>query len=191
MEQNLTYQQLQILLSEHLIDTQNWDHQQGNKTIEQLRQEISEGECVLTIVEKKLVRQLDVASVKVKFKLGDRYFQLVEDKQIFLTGKVRNRELVTITEKIKGKETPIQGAYRGLSEEVGLELNQGLVLENESRWQKISPSYPNLISMYRVFHYSIVLGKQELKQIKFSEYQEQEEMINLYTLKPCPLINQV
>ena len=185
MDQVQSYQQLQELLSEHKIDLSNWSHKQENKTLEQLWKEIKDGECYLNIVEKKLVRQLDVASMIVKFKLGDRYFQLVEDKQIFLTGKIRNRELVTITEKIKGGETPLQGAYRGLAEEVGLYIKEGLILGKESRWQKMSPSYPNLISMYRVFHYSIVLGQEELTKIRFSEYQPEEEMVNLYTLKPC------
>ena len=179
------YSELKSLLNEYKIDTINWSHQEGNKTIEQLLIELKDGESTLEIINNKLVRVLQVASIKVKFKLGDKYFQLVEDKQIFLTGKVRKRELITITEKIKDGETPLQGAYRGLAEEVGLFLEQGLVLEHESRWQKISPSYPNLISIYQVFNYSIILGKEELKKVSFSEYQEAQEMINLFTLKPC------
>ena len=179
------YSELEQLLNEYQINTSNWNHEQGYKTIEQLLSELQEGECHLEVIDKKLIRRLRVASIKVKFKLGDKYFQLVEDKQIFLTGQVRKREIVTITEKIKEHETPLQGAYRGLAEEINLLLDTGLVLENESCWQKMSPSYPNLISIYRVFNYSILLGETELKQIRFSEYQEAEEMVNLFTLKQC------
>ena len=179
------YSDLKNILNQYHIDTSKWSHQEGNKTIEQLFIELQQGESTLDIVDRKLVRNLQVASIKVRFKLGDNYFQLVEDKQIFLTGKVRKRELVTITEKIKEGEKPLTGAYRGLAEEINLYLNEGLIFENESCWQKISPSYPNLISSYRVFNYCILLGKKELKKVKFSEYQETEEMINLFTLKPC------
>ncbi len=185
IDKNSNYSQLEQLLKKYNIDTSKWCHQQGNKTIEQLLIEIKAGESTLKLVEKKLVRVVRVASMKVKFQLGDNCFQLIEDKQIFFTGKVRKRELVTITEKIKHGEKPIEGAYRGLAEEIGLSLNEGLMLENESRWQNISPSYPNLISVYNVFNYSIVLGKDDLKKIRFSEYQEEEEMVNLYTLIPC------
>jgi hypothetical protein len=179
------YSDLEKILNQYQIDTSKWSHQEGNKTIAQLLIEIQQGESALDIIDCKLVRTLKVASIKVKFKLGDNYFQLVEDKQIFLTGKVRKRELVTITEKIKQDETPLIGAYRGLAEEINLYLNEGLIFENESRWQKISPSYPNLISIYQVFNYYIILGKEELKQVRFSEYQAAEEMVNLFTLKPC------
>ena len=81
-----TLRELKKLLSEHNIDTKDWSYTQGNKTIEELFVEIQEGESILKIVEQKLVRLLKVCTIDVKFKLGNQHFQLVEDKQIFLSG---------------------------------------------------------------------------------------------------------
>ncbi|NCO74186.1 MAG: hypothetical protein GW795_07610 [Cyanobacteria bacterium] len=181
-----TVDELANLLSIYGVDTSNWTHLQGNKTLEQLFIEIKEEEeSSLEIIDHKLVRSLKVSSIIVKFKLGNNYFQLVEDKQIFFTGIERKRELSTITEKLKNNENSLQAAYRGLEEEIGLKLDSGLIFNGETRWEKISPSYPNLLSVYQLFNYSIILGEKELKSIRFSEYQESEQMLNLFTLKPC------
>lgn len=52
----------------------------------------------------------------------------------------------------------------------------------ETVWEKISPSYPNLMTFYKVFNYRIILGEEELKQIRFSEYREQEKKLLVYLL---------
>lgn len=177
--------ELKKLLSQYNIDTQHWTHDEGNKTIEELFIEIQEGESELKIVDKILVRLLKVSSIDVKFKLGDRYFQLIEDKQIFLRGIERKRELNTITEKLKRNENPLQGAYRGLEEEIGLKLEEQLTFEGENFWEQISPSYPHLLTRYEFYNYSIILDKKYLKSIRFSEYQEAEKLLSLFTLKLC------
>ncbi|BAQ66742.1 hypothetical protein [Geminocystis sp. NIES-3709] len=176
---------LENLLSQYNISTKDWSHDLGNKTIEELFTEIKEGESELKILDQKLVRLLKVSSIDVKFKLGDQYFQLIEDKQIFLSGIERKRELVTITEKLKQYETPLKGAYRGLEEEIGLKLDKELTFEGETDWEKISPSYPNLFTRYELYNYSIILGEKYIKYIRFSEYQEEEKLLSLFTLKPC------
>jgi hypothetical protein len=180
-----TNEKLLNLLSEYNIDTNNWHHQQGNKTIEELFIEIKEGESKFKIINQKLVRLLQVSSIDVKFKLGNKYFQLIEDQQIFLSGIVRKRELSTITEKLKKDEFPLVGAYRGLEEEIGLKINSGLIFEGETSGEKIAPSYPNLLTHYQFFNYAIILGEKDLKNIRFSEFQETEKILSLFTLKPC------
>ncbi|WP_017294289.1 hypothetical protein [Geminocystis herdmanii] len=177
--------ELKELLLQYNIDTQHWNHHQGNKTIEELFIEIQEGESELKIVDKILVRLLKVSSIDVKFKLGDRYFQLIEDKQIFLKGIERKRELNNITEKLKKNENPLQGAYRGLEEEIGLKLEEQLTFEGEKFWEQISPSYPHLLTRYEFYNYSIILNARHLKSMRFSEYQEEEKLLSLFTLKPC------
>lgn len=177
--------ELKELLFQYNIDVQNWTHDLGNKTIEELFIEIQEGESQLKIVDQILVRLLKVSSIDVKFKLGDRYFQLIEDKQIFLSGIERKRELNTITEKLKSNENPLQGAYRGLEEEIGLKLDEQLTFEGEKFWEQISPSYPHLLTRYEFHHYSIILNEKHLKSIRFSEYREEEKLLSLFTLKPC------
>ncbi|HIK38807.1 MAG: hypothetical protein NZ901_00090 [Geminocystis sp.] len=177
--------ELRQLLWEEGIETSQWSHQQGNKTIEDLWREISIGESYLKRVEGKLTRLLRVSAVEVIFTLGERRFQLVEDKQIFLnSGIVRQRELNVITEKIRGRENPLSAAYRGLMEEVNLKVTTPLNFLGETYWQKISPSYPHLSSLYQVFHYQAILGERELITVRFSEYREQENILSLFTLKP-------
>lgn len=184
MNQNiLSLVALNNLLREYNIDTTNWKHDRGNKTIEELYIEIGEGESILEIIEGKLVRLLQVSSMEVKFKLGDKYFQLVEDKQIFLSGVERRRELTTITEKIKKNETPLQAGYRGLEEEINLKLEKDLTFIGETFCEKISPSYPNLITRYQFYNFQIVLGEEDIKKVRFFEYIEEEKLLNLFTLK--------
>lgn len=180
-----SYEKLVNVLSLYNIDTSNWSHLQGNKTVNDLFVEIKEGESILEITNDKLVRLLKVSSVEVKFKLGNKYFQLIEDKQIFLSGIVRKRQLLTITEKLKKNENPLQTAYRGLEEEIGLKIDSGLIFEGEIREKKLAPSYPNLLTNYTFLKYSIILGEKELKNIRFSEFQEKENILSLFTLKPC------
>lgn len=180
-------EQLKKLLWEEGIDTSQWSHQKGNKTVEDLWREISMGESYLKLVEGKLTRLLRVSAVEVIFTLGKRRFQLVEDKQIFLnSGIVRQRDLNVITEKIRGRENPLSAAYRGLMEEVNLQLTAPLNFLGETYWQKISPSYPHLSSLYQVFHYQAILGERELVTVRFSEYRQEENILSLFTLKPLP-----
>ncbi|MBD2392866.1 hypothetical protein H6G11_01180 [Cyanobacterium aponinum FACHB-4101] len=181
--------ELNSVLKTNNIDINQWNHQQGNKTIEELYQEIKEGESQLKLIQGKLVRLMKVSAIEVIFNLGNNYFQLIEDKQIFLTGIVRRREQNFITEKIKGGENSLQGAYRGLEEEIGLKTEKKLNLMRETVWEKISPSYPNLMTFYKVFNYRIILGEEELKQIRFSEYREQEKIISLFTLTPTKFLS--
>lgn len=175
---------LLTILSQYNIDISQWNHQDGNKNIEDLWLEIQEGESQLKLIQDKIVRLLRVSSIEVFFPLGNHLFKLVEDKQIFFTGKVRKRDINSITEKLKGKETPLDGAYRALEEEIGLKTTKDLAFMGETYWEKISPSYPDLLTLYQVFNYQIFLGEKELSQVRFSEYNREEKMLNLFTLIP-------
>lgn len=45
------------------------------------------------------------------------------------------------------------------------------------------------MTFYKVFNYRIILGEEELKQIRFSEYREQEKIISLFTLTPTKFLS--
>jgi len=179
--------ELKELLFQYNIDIKNWNHERGNKTIEQLLIEIQEGESELKIVDNNLIRLLKVSSIDVKIKLENRYFLLIEDKQIFSNGVERKRALNTITEKLKKNENPLQGAYRGLEEEIGLKLEEKLTFKGEKIEEKISPNYPSLLTRYEFYNYSIILNEKYLKYIHFSEYQEEEKLLSLFTLIPISM----
>lgn len=175
--------QLILILQKYNIDIQDWNHEKGHKTVEQLAQELNNGESTLELIDDNLMRLVKVSSIDVKFKLGDQYFQLIEDKQILFSGAIKTRNLNAITEKVKINEEFLAGAYRGLAEEIGLNINSGLKFIQETTFQESSPNYPNLISYYQVFNYEVILGEQELGLIRFSEYVPEEQRISLFTLK--------
>lgn len=172
------------ILQKYDIDIQDWNHKKGHKTVEQLAEELNKGESKLELIDDHLMRLVKVSSIDVKFKLGEQYFQLIEDKQILFSGAIKTRNLNTITEKVKINEEFLAGAYRGLAEEIGLNINSGLNFIKETSFKQQSPNYPNLISHYQVFNYELILGEQELGLIRFSEYVPEEKRISLFTLKP-------
>ena len=175
--------ELKTLLLESNIDLKKWSHTLGKKTIEELNKELENGESTLEIIDNKLVRVVKIASIQVQVKLGDKIFNLVEDKQIFFTGAVRKRGLKSLSEKTKKNETPEITAQRALREEIGLEINKGLIFEEETQKIQKSPSYPGLDSIYKIFNYQITLNHQQLEQIRFSEYQKKKGKITLFSLE--------
>jgi hypothetical protein len=59
--------------------------------IADLQTEIELGESSLESIDGTLVRMVKVVKIDVNVWLGDRLFILVEDKQIFFTGVIRQR----------------------------------------------------------------------------------------------------
>lgn len=175
--------ELKEILLEFNIDIEKWSHTQGTKNVEELNNEIEEGETTLEINNNKLFRVVKITTIQVQVKLGDKLFNLIEDKQIFFTGAIRKRGLRNLAEKIKQNETPELTAYRVLREEIGLNVDKKLIFQGETEEMKKSPSYPGLDSIYKIFSYYIMLNSEELEQIKFSEYQKDKEKITIFTLE--------
>ncbi len=174
--------QTKKMLLEHQINIEKWDHHQGTKTVEDLHREILAGETTLEIIDDKLVRVLKLTSIQVQVKLGEKLFTLVEDKQIFFTGAVRERGLRNLAEKMRHNETPEETAYRALKEEIGLTTDKKLIFQGETQEIKTSPSYPQLDSIYKVYNFSLMLDSEDLGKIKFSEYQKNKGKITLFSL---------
>ena len=168
------------LLLENGINIDNWSHDRGNKTITDLQTEIELGESSLESIDGTLARIVKVVKIVVNVRLGDREFILVEDKQIFFTGAMRQRGIENLSEKIKPDETPVQAAYRALKEEIGLDFDGEILPQGEETHQQNSPSYPGLNSCYQMFNYQIILTIADLDRIRFSEVQQ--DKISLFTL---------
>lgn len=181
--------ELKKILLEFNIDIEKWDHNKGTKTLEELYHEIEAQETTLEVKDNKLFRVLKIVCIQVQIRLGDKLFNLVEDKQIFFTGVVRKRELGHISEKIKGEESPELTAYRALKEEIGLNVENGLIFIQETSTLKPSSSYPNLNSVYKIYRYKIILNTQQLELIQFSEYQKNQGKITLFTLEETTMDN--
>jgi predicted NUDIX family NTP pyrophosphohydrolase len=164
------------------IDLDRWAPEFGNKSIADLQAEIDAGETRIQSIDGNLTRTVKVASITVRVEIGDRSFILVEDKQIFYTGVIRERGFKCLAEKIKNDEQPEIAAFRALQEEIGLSFEGELVSIGEEIKQQLSPSYPGLITQYQTFNFEIVLSVAALKQIRFAEIQAKK--MSLFTLEP-------
>ena len=174
---------LEKQLSDFKIDTNQWNHANGTKTVTELNHEIEAGETTLEIIDGQLFRVVKLISLQVQVKLGNELFILVEDKQIFFTGTVRKRGLRNLAEKIKANEKPQETVIRALQEEICLTTNKKPIFIEETQELKTSPSYPQLDSIYKVWNYHLTLDEEDLAQIKFSEYQKKKGKITLFSLE--------
>lgn len=173
---------LNQLLSANGIDTAAWSRDRGTKDVSDLKAEIECGEAKLESIDGTLTRVISVVNIVVNVRLGDKLFILVEDKQIFFTGAIRQRGLRNIAEKIKPDETPLQAAQRAVYEEIGLNFAGEWLFTGTKNQQRISPSYPNLNSCYQMFNYQIFLSAVDLERLRFTEVRN--EKISLFTLEP-------
>jgi hypothetical protein len=170
------------ILTDRGIFVGGWYHELGTKTVADLQSEIDHGESRLTEVAGKLVRTLRVVGIWIYVDLGKQRFVLVEDKQIFFTGAMRQRDLQQLTEKIQPGESPEVAARRLLLEELSFEYLGELIDRGQETRNMISDSYPGLQSCYEMFNYEISLTVADLPNLKFAEVQSQK--LSLFTLKP-------
>jgi NUDIX domain len=172
---------IQVLL-DNSIDTAGWSRDRGTKDLHDLQAEIDCGEAKLESIDGILTRVISVVNIVVNVRLGDKLFILVEDKQIFFTGAIRQRGLKNLAEKIKPDETPLQAAHRAIHEEIGLNFAGEWLFTGTKMQQQISPSYPNLNSCYQMFEFQILLLAADLHRLRFTEIHN--EKISLFTLEP-------
>ena len=130
------------------------------KTVQELMEEIESGETIISIENQKPIRNIEIAFISIYF--GE--FQLVEDRQEFSDGRVRKREIKGISEKMLNKnENPLDCAKRAMAEELAIqegfeiEFVETVLEENES------PSYPGLISRYKIHKFKADLSESAYK----------------------------
>lgn len=181
IERLLVIMQLSQMLLENGIDAKYWSRELGTKSIDDLQAELEAGETKLETIAGMLVRVVRVVAIVVRVQLGDKLFTLVEDKQIFFTGAVRQRGLKNIAEKIAGNETPIEAAQRALIEEIGLNFTGEWMFLGEEFQTATSPSYPGLNSCYHMFNYQIMLSAADLNELRFAEIRDRK--LTLFTLE--------
>ncbi len=170
------------LLTDQGVSVEGWCHELGTKTIADLQAEIDSGESRLTEVAGKLVRIVQVVGIWIYVDLGRQRFALVEDKQIFFTGAMRQRDSQQLTEKIQRGESPTIAARRLLQEELSFDYLGELIDRGQETKNMTSASYPGLHSCYEMFNYEISLSATDLPKLRFAEVQSQK--LSLFTLKP-------
>ena len=131
-----------------------------------------EGETILEEHHGSLRRALSLVSITVISPHGEH---LVEDRQVFMDGRVRRRGLDALAEKFKPGEDPTEAARRALEEELGLSprVVELLHFSEGSRTEKVeaSPSYPGLTSVYRTTHFTVTLPLEAYKSDGYVEHQ--------------------
>jgi len=127
------------------------------KIFPQLVSEIEAGETEILWEGQKPIRCIRVARVDVQFL--DKH--LIETKQVFTDGRTRIRNIRGISEKLHQSENFLDGAVRGIREELGLALPASMFnYIGENLEMKESPSYPGLETRYVFGDFSVELPGQ-------------------------------
>ena len=139
------------LLQQHGLDLSEWSKGR-NKGVVELWLELQRGEMQLRLdANGQLTRCLNVVTVRVS-RPGCSNEHLIETLQIWPDGKERKRGRM-LSETLLQNESPIDGAWRGITEELGALAPACNVEMDETSlktWRETleSPSYPTLRSEY-------------------------------------------
>lgn len=174
----LTIELLKAQLQNNGIDLSKWG--QGDaKTVEQLFEEIEEGETeLIKDIDGKLVRKVLCVGADIYYTDGDKTFRLKEEKQMFADGRVRVRDFGrAVSEKMKFGEYSHDAMVRGIQEELGISSNVSLQEIETVVETKDSPSYPGLTSNYVVDVFKVELVP---RQYKPEGYVEERDGLTTY-----------
>lgn len=154
--------ELKEQLTMHGIDFSRWGTGSA-KSLEHLLAELDSGESELVEHDEKLVRRVAVLDIDVFTDIGGRR-RLIEVRQEFSDGRVRQRELPTsVSEKLHQGEDPSEAVARALAEELGI-WRFGIISEMRQIVETIdSPSYPGLLSEYLVYRVDVLIHETEYK----------------------------
>lgn len=124
------------------------------KTFDELKAEIACGESEIIWENDRPIRLVQVAQIEVISHVGE---MLLEERQEFADGRIRRRKLIGVSEKLQAGEIPIVAARRALVEELGIQTELSIEAIGETLDEKISASYPGLLSRYRRYHFRVIL----------------------------------
>lgn len=168
----VTKETLVDFLRDNEIGTSAWGTGRA-KTIDDLLEELREGESELVVCEEGLRRVTPIDQIEIRYVNPDgKEYRLVEQRQVFWDG---NRERVrslprSLGEKIKAGEDPKITAVRGIKEELGIEVTQDRVIDFGIEYEEMeSPSYPGLVTRYDKHNFLIKLTDDEYDPIGYTE----------------------
>lgn len=159
------------LLEHYAIDTSAW-HGGSIKTVNDLIEEVRLGESSLIENNNELLRLVRVVCPTIYARIDDRIYVLIENRQEFINGNVRHRNLgSSLGEKIINNESPLDALLRGLREELQIERFDEILYSGESVDRGDSQSYPGLLSEYRKYNYAVVLSPDDFCPEGYMEVQ--------------------
>ncbi|HAP37401.1 hypothetical protein A2574_04095 [Candidatus Shapirobacteria bacterium RIFOXYD1_FULL_38_32] len=147
------------------------------KEIGDLMEEVEQGDSIVTEEKGKALRKVAVACVDVYYRKGEKELRLREDRQEFKDGRVRRRELLSsLSEKIKQRENPKIAAYRGITEELGVRGQIGLMTKEVINTKIESPSYPGLMTSFRYHFFDAYLDQEQFREEGYVEIQPRKKI---------------
>jgi len=164
--------ELLVFLQDHNVPLHEWGTGEA-KTFDHLLLEISLGESELTEKDGKVLRSAEGSMLNVYYYDGQATWVLIEEKQVFTDGRSRTRNLdPAIGEKMRPGETPEDGAYRALSEELGITEKLPLIPKPlRMKGPVPSQSYPGLWSVYSMHIFDVFLPEHLYKPEGYEENQ--------------------
>jgi NUDIX domain len=178
-EVRVTKERMKVLklLRKHKIPLATWGIGKA-KTFNHLMQEITSGEAELVETKQGLTRRARGAIVGVYFNDNGTQLFLREDRQEFIDGRVRSRDLDTsVGEKLAPGEEPRAGALRALTEELGFsseEVSRLTLVPEDTRIKGPVPSdsYPGLQTLYIMHPFSVTIPSALYRPEGYIERQE-------------------
>ena len=158
-------------LAENGVDVSEWGTNKA-KTVDDLLEEIRQGESQLIVFEEGLRRVTPIDQIEVRYTDPDGVqYRLVEEKQTFRDGRERVRNLPrSLGEKIKAGEDPQQVASRGVYEELGILIDSTRFQSDDTEYEeRESPSYPNLVTRYDKHNFLVELTDEEFNPQGYME----------------------
>lgn len=150
----MTLEELTNLLTANKIDTKKWNSRGGTRTVQDLLNEINNGETTLAVKNDVLTRTVKLVVVNITYhNKNGNVLRLKEDKQISkIDGAVKIRPHIrgSLSEKMKFDEDPIYAAKRGVAEELGVTGGLEFTFDKTLEKEKPSSNFPQLKSIYIV-----------------------------------------
>ena len=166
-----SYDELLSILKEYNIPLNIWGTY-GYKTINHLWEEIKEEECVLSIVNNEIHRNVQFIGAKIIYEKDGIKYKLCEDRAEFKDGRIRIRGIVhSVAEKFKADEDPTKALIRGIKEELGLNINKNQFIYYNKEDIENNEDYPGIKSFHTGYLYFIKINDEQFKP-QYIEYQE-------------------
>lgn len=146
------------------------------KTVEHLWKELCLQESSLYLIPNLwLVRVLRVVSADIYAVLSDgSIFYLKEAKQVFHDAREKVRCLPhSLSEKISFSEKSEDAIFRWVQEELGIQLKESNILpfKHTAYEQRMSNSFPWLLSFYMLYNFVIILDQEQYNKNWYIERQ--------------------
>lgn len=167
-----SYDELLSLLKEYNVPLNIWGTY-GYKTVNHLWEEIKEEECVLSIVNNEIHRNVQYIGAKIIYEKDGVKYKLCEDRAEFKDGRIRIRGgmIHSVAEKFKAGEDPTKALIRGLKEELGVNVHKNQFIYYNKENIENNEDYPGIKSFHTGYLYFIKFNDEQFKP-QYVEYQK-------------------